>query len=84
LGSSNRISLLSGLVIIFGCLSDLFRLVVFLVKIWLPCDFLKTNLPVPVRLKRLAAARLVFIFGMKILLKPASLNIAKFKPAIDW
>jgi len=67
-GSSNRISLRSDLAIIFGCLSDRFRLVVFLVKIWLPCDFLKTNLPVPVRLKRLAAARLVFIFGMKILL----------------
>ena len=67
-GSSNRISLLSDLAIIFGCLSDRFRLVVFLVKMWLACDFLKTNLPVPVRLKRLAAARLVFIFGMKILL----------------
>jgi len=67
-GSSNRISLRSDLAIIFGCLSDRFRLVVFLVKIWLACDFLKTNLPVPVRLNRFAAARLVFIFGMIFLL----------------
>jgi len=38
--------------------------VVFLVSIWLECDFEKTNLPVPVFLKRFAAALFVFIFGM--------------------
>jgi hypothetical protein len=53
---------------ICGCRSERFRLVVFLVRIWLAPDFLKTNFPVPVFLKRLAAARLVLIFGMNFLL----------------
>jgi len=75
LGSSNRISLRSDLAMIFGCLSDRFRLVVFLVRIWLACDFLKTNFPVPVFLKRLAAARLVLIFGMNFSPSSASLKI---------
>jgi hypothetical protein len=44
--------------------NDLLRLVVFLVKIWLPKDFEKTNFPDPVFLKRFAAARFVLILGI--------------------
>jgi len=40
-------------------------LVVFLVRIWFAFDFLYTILPLPVVLKRLAAARFVFIFGIR-------------------
>ena len=41
-----------------------FRLVVFLVRMWLACDFAYVYLPDPVLLKRLAAERFVFIFGI--------------------
>lgn len=42
----------------------LFLFGLFLVKIWLLYALFLTNLPVPVTLKRFAAALLVFIFGM--------------------
>jgi hypothetical protein len=64
LGNSNFISLRSDLAMRCAFLSLLFRLVVFFVRIWLAHDFLYTIFPVPVFLKRLAAARLVFILGM--------------------
>jgi len=41
-----------------------FRLVVLLVKIWLPKALERMIFPLPVALKRLAAPRLVFILGM--------------------
>lgn len=41
-----------------------FRLRVFFVNMWLLLDLKQTNLPVPVRLKRLAAPLLVFSFGI--------------------
>lgn len=66
-GRSSRSCLLLDLSMIRLCLKDRFRLVVFLVKIWLPWDFEKTNLPVPVFLNRFAAARFVFIFGISML-----------------
>jgi hypothetical protein len=47
-----------------------FRPLDFLVKMWLLNALARTNFPVPVFLKRLAAARLVFIFGMKNLRHP--------------
>jgi hypothetical protein len=42
----------------------LFRLVVLLVKIWLPKALERRILPLPVALKRLAAPLLVFILGI--------------------
>ena len=68
LGSRRLISLRSDLAIRCGCRNDRLRLVVFLVSIWPAHDFRYTILPVPVVLKRLAAARLVLIFG--IILSP--------------
>ena len=68
MGSSSFISLLSGLLISWLFLKLLLRLDVFLVKIWLAFDFENTNLPVPVFLKRFAAALLVLIFGIVFLL----------------
>lgn len=44
--------------------SERFLLRVFLVRIWLALDLENMNFPVPVRLKRLAAARFVLIFGI--------------------
>jgi hypothetical protein len=41
-----------------------FLFVVFLVRIWRLCDWPHLKPPLPVRLKRLAAPRLVFIFGI--------------------
>ena len=49
---------------IWPCRNERFRLVVFLVKIWLECDFENVYLPDPVFLNRLAADRFVLIFGM--------------------
>jgi len=43
-----------------------FRLVVFLVKMWLAWDFENLNFPVPVFLNRFAAARFVLIFGIPL------------------
>ena len=63
-GSRRLISLRSDLAISCGWRSDRLRLVVFLVSIWLAHDLRYTILPVPVVLKRLAAARLVLIFGI--------------------
>jgi len=50
----------------FSFLRLLLRFRVLEVKIWLDPAFLYMNFPVPVFLKRLAAARLVFIFGIII------------------
>jgi len=47
-------------------LMTLLRFRVLEVKIWFDPAFLYMNFPVPVFLKRLAAARLVFIFGIII------------------
>ena len=41
-----------------------FLLVVFFVRMWLACDLEYTIFPVPVVLKRFAAPRFVFIFGI--------------------
>jgi hypothetical protein len=46
-----------------------FLLVVFLVRMWLPKALLLMIFPDPVFLKRFAAPRLVFIFGITYLLK---------------
>jgi hypothetical protein len=47
-----------------GLRNCLFLLVVFLVRIWRLCDCPHLKPPLPVRAKRLAAPRLVFIFGI--------------------
>ena len=52
------------LVIKPGLRRSLFRLLLFLVRIWRRPDFLKRILPLPVTWNRLAAAFLVFILGM--------------------
>jgi hypothetical protein len=44
-----------------------FLLVVFLVRMWFPKALLLTIFPDPVFLKRFAAPRFVFIFGMSYL-----------------
>ena len=41
-----------------------FRLLLFLVRMWLLFAFIRRSFPLAVRFKRLAAARFVFIFGM--------------------
>ena len=51
---------------IVACLKFLFLLVDFFVKIWLLYAFILFNSPVPVFLKRFAAALLVFTFGIII------------------
>jgi hypothetical protein len=50
----------------------LFLLVVFLVRMWLPKALLLMIFPDPVFLKRFAAPRLVFSFGMSSLPVPHS------------
>ncbi len=65
-GNRRLISLRSDFAISCGWRSLRLRLVVFLVSIWLAQDFRYTILPVPVFLKRLAAARFVFIFGITL------------------
>ena len=72
LGSRCLISFRSDLAIRCGCRNDRLRLVVFLVSMWPAHDFRYTILPVPVFLKRLAAARFVLIFG--IILSPLFKN----------
>ncbi len=57
-------SLTSALQTIWSRRKDLFLLVVFFVKIWLACDFLKLNFPDPVFLNLFAAALFVLIFGI--------------------
>ena len=66
LGSSRLISRRSDLAIRCGVRPDRLRLVVFFVRMWLANDFRYTILPFPVFLKRLAAARLVLIFGINL------------------
>src|SRR5215470_14259883 len=44
-----------------------FRFFAFLVRMWLFPLFMRTILPPPVRLKRFAAPRCVFIFGISLL-----------------
>jgi hypothetical protein len=59
-------------------LNRLFRLVVLLVRIWLPKALERMILPFPVVLKRLAAPLLVFILGMTVLsLTPSFLTTRK-------
>lgn len=43
------------------------RLVLFLVRIWLRCDCARLYAPFAVGLKRFAAPRLVFIFGIVLI-----------------
>ena len=50
--------------IIWRFLKDRFRLVDLWVRMWFAWDFEKTTLPVPVFLKRFAAALFVFILGI--------------------
>jgi hypothetical protein len=59
---------MSGPATIWSRRRDRFRLVDFLVKIWLAWDFLNLYFPDPVFLNRLAAARVVLILGMSLLL----------------
>lgn len=47
-----------------GLRRERFRLVVFLVKMWLPWDFENLYFPEPVFLNLFAAARFVLIFGI--------------------
>jgi hypothetical protein len=68
LGINRRISFMSLALMICDCLRLRLRLVVFLVNMWLPWDLAKAYLPLPVFLNRLAADRLVLIFGIPSLL----------------
>ena len=54
------------------------RFVVFFVRIWLANDLEYVILPVPVTLKRFAAPRFVFIFGMLSILSFS--NVQKGSP----
>jgi hypothetical protein len=47
-----------------------FRLVVFLVRMWLCIDWWRVTLPVPVTLKRFAAPLCVFCFGKGVSFLP--------------
>lgn len=64
MGRSSLIAFSFVLSIICPFRKDLLRLVVFFVSMWLAFDFAYVNLPEPVFLKRFAAARFVFIFGI--------------------
>ncbi len=78
LGSRSFIFFLFVLSTVCLCRSARLRFVVFFVKIWLAFDFENINLPVPVFLKRFAAARFVLIFGIYIIPLQVLVSIHKW------